>query len=108
MATTVREYSLDYYLFDRMRFSGIERENLEDLVTIVTSLKNKYGIVPFAVTPQGQPVPNGLMARYVVETTTLNKIMNILLDTPRLQQMCILPRGIPRSNQFEVHLTLGT
>ena len=108
MATTVREYSLDYYLFDRMRFSGIERENLEDLVGIVASLKNKYGIVPFAVTPQGHPVPNTMTARYVVETTTLNKIMNILLDTPRLQQMCILPRGIPRSNQFEVHLTLGS
>ena len=108
MATTVREYSLDYYLFDRMRFSGIERENLEDLVGIVTSLKNKYGIVPFAVTPQGHPVPNTMTARYLVETTTLNKIMNILLDTPRLQQMCILPRGIPRSNQFEVHLTLGS
>jgi hypothetical protein len=108
MATTVREYSLDYYLFDRMRFSGIERENLEDLVSIVTSLKNKYGIVPFGVPPQGHPVPNAMTARYVVETTTLNKIMNILLDTPRLQQMCILPRGIPRSNQFEVHLTLGT
>jgi hypothetical protein len=48
-----------------------------------------------------------LTARYVVETTTLNKIMNILLDTPRLQQMCVLPRGIPRSNQFEVNVTLG-
>lgn len=107
MATTVREYSLDYYLFDRMRFSGIERENLEDLVSIVTSLKNKYGIVPFAVAPLGHPVANSMTAGYVVETTTLNKIMNILLDTPRLQQMCILPRGIPRSNQFEVNVTLG-
>jgi hypothetical protein len=107
MATTVREYSLDYYLFDRMRFSGIDRDNLEDLVSIVTSLKNKYGNVPFGVTPQGHPVPNAMTARYVVETTTLNKIMNILLDTPRLQHMCILLRGIPRSNQFEVNLTLG-
>jgi hypothetical protein len=107
MATTVREYSLDYYLFDRMRFSGIERENLEDLVSIVTSLKNKYGIVPFAVGPQGQPVANSLTARYLVESITLNKIMNVLLDTPRLQQVCLLPRGIPRSNQFELHVTLG-
>jgi hypothetical protein len=107
MATTVREYSLDYYLFDRMRFSGIERENLEDLVSIVTSLKNKYGIVPFAVGPQGQPVANSLTARYVVESITLSKIMNVLLDTPRLQQLCLLPRGIPRSNQFELHVTVG-
>jgi hypothetical protein len=79
MATTVREYSLDYYLFDHMRCSGIERENLEDLFSIVTSLKNKYGIVPFAVTPHGQPVPNGLTARYLVESITLNKIRNVLL-----------------------------
>lgn len=107
MAATVREYSLDYHLIERMRFSGVERENLEDLVSIVTSLKNKYGIVPFAVTPQGHPVPNSLTARYVVESITLNKIINVLLDTARLQQMCILPRGIPKANQFEVNVTLG-
>jgi hypothetical protein len=56
---------------------------------MVTSLKNKYGIVPFAVPP------NGLTARYVVEAIT-----NVLLDTRRLQQMCILPRGIPKSNSL--------
>lgn len=55
MATTVREYSLDYYLLDRMKFCGIERENLEDLVSIVAGSKNKYGIAPFAVTPIGHP-----------------------------------------------------
>jgi hypothetical protein len=107
MATTVREYSLDYYLLDRMNFCGIERENLEDLISIVASIKNKYGIAPFAVTPIGHPAPNGLTARYVVETIALNKIMNVLLDTPRLTQVSILPRGIPRSNQFDVDITLG-
>ena len=107
MATTVREYSLDYYLFDRMKFSGIERENLEDLVSIVASIKNKYGIAPFAVTPRGHPVANSMTAHYLVETITLSKIMNVLLDTPRLHQVSIVPRGIPRSNQFEVEITLG-
>ncbi|MGH9743037.1 MAG: hypothetical protein ACRD51_11890 [Candidatus Acidiferrum sp.] len=107
MATTVREFSLDYYLFDRLRFCGIEKENLDDLVSIVASLKNKYGIAPFAVAAQGQPVPNCLTASYLVETTTLNKVMNVLLDTPRLQAVSILPRGIPRSSQFEVDITIG-
>jgi hypothetical protein len=107
MGTTVREYSLDYYLFDRMKYCGIERENLEDLVSIVASIKNKYGIAPFAVNPIGHPVPNGLTARYVVETIALNKIMNVLLDIPRLTQVSISPRGIPRSNQFDVDITLG-
>lgn len=107
MATTVREYSLDYYLFDHMRFSGIEKENLEDLVSIVASLKNKYGIAPYAVTAHGQPAPNGLTARYLVESITLNKVMNVLLDTPRPNAVSIQPRGIPRSNQYEVHVSIG-
>ncbi len=42
-----------------------------------------------------------------METLALNKIMNVLLDTPRLTQVSILPRGIPRSNQFDVDITLG-
>ena len=33
--------------------------------------------------------------------------MNFLLDTPRLQSVAILPRGISKADQFEVHLTLG-
>jgi hypothetical protein len=107
MATTVREYSLDFYLLERMRFSGVEKENLTDIVGIVASLKNKYGIVPFDVTPHGLPVPNCLTVRYLIESIALNKVMNVLLDTPRLQMVSILPRGIPRSTQFEVHVTLG-
>ncbi len=107
MATTVREYSLDYYLFERLRFSGIEKENLEDLVGILASLKNKYGIAPFAAVAEGQPVANGITARYLVESITLNKVMNVLLDTPRLQKVSVLPRGIPKSSQFEVQVTLG-
>ena len=109
MATTstVREFSLDYYLLDRMRFSGIDQENLTDLVSIVASLKNKYGIAPFAATACGQPVPNGITARYLIDAITLNKVMNFLLDTPRLQSVCIVTRGIPRTAQYELHVTLG-
>lgn len=105
--TTVREFSLDYYLLDRMRFSGIEQENLADLVSIIASLKNKYGISPFAAAAHGQPVPNGMTVRYVIDAITLNKVMNVLLDTPRLLSVTIFPRGIPKIGQFELHITLG-
>jgi hypothetical protein len=109
MATTstAREFSLDYYLLDRTRFSGIEQENLADLVSIVASLKNKYGIAPFAASANGQPVPNGLTARYVIDSLTMNKIMNVILDTPRLVSVAIFPRGIPKTGQFELHISLG-
>jgi hypothetical protein len=106
MATTAREYSLDYYLLEKLRFSGIDKENLADLVNIASSLKNKYGIVPYATDVVSSPVPNGLTMHYLVDSMTLHKLMNVLLDTPRLEQVHIAPRGIPRPMQFELQITL--
>lgn len=107
MATTVRKFSLDYYLLDRMRFSGVERENLTDLVSIVISSKNKYGIIPFAIAACGEPIPNGVVVSYLMETTMMSKLLNVLLDTPRLTSVIVVPRGIPRSPHFEVKVMLG-
>ena len=107
MATASREYSLDHYLLERMKFSGMERENLADLVSIVVSLKNKYGLMPFMAYAEGHPIPNALVIRYIMDTLSLNKIMNILVDTPRLLTVTLSPRGIPKSGQYEVTLALG-
>jgi hypothetical protein len=107
MATIpVREYSLDYYLLEKLRFSGLDKENLTDLISIVASLKNKYGIAPFAADVESSPIPNGLTMHYLVDSITLHKLMNVLLDTPRLEKLTILPRGIPRAAQFELLVTL--
>jgi hypothetical protein len=108
MATIpVREYSVDYYLLEKLRFSGLDRENLADLVSIVSSLKNKYGIAPFAAHAEGAPAPRGLTAHYVVDSIALHKLMNVLFETPRLEKLSVLPRGIPRTGQFELCLTLA-
>lgn len=90
-----------------MKFSGIDSQNLTDLVAIVVSLKNKYGIMPFAAAAQGHPVPNALTVSYVMESIAVNKIVSVVLDIPRLSALTILPRGIPRGAQFEVDITLG-
>jgi hypothetical protein len=97
MVSPAREYSLERHLLERLKFSGMQKENLTDLVNIVTSLKNKYGIVPFAVVVQGEPVPNFLTARYLMDTLLLNKLMNLLLDTSRLASVLVVPHG-PNSN----------
>lgn len=60
MATAGREYSLDHHLMEHMKFSGMERQSLTDLISIVVSLKNKYGIVPLAAAAAGYPVTNAL------------------------------------------------
>jgi hypothetical protein len=108
MATVpVREYSVDYYLLEKLRFSGLDRENLADLVSIISSVKNKYGIAPYAAHAEGSRTPGGLTAHYLVDSTALHKLTNVLLDTPRLEKLSILPRGIPKSTQFELCLTLA-
>jgi hypothetical protein len=107
MATAGREYSLDHHLFEHMKFSGIEQQNLTDLIGIIVSLKNKYGIVPHAAVAQGYPIPNAITVSYVLESIGLNKMVNVLLDVPRLNALTISPRGIPKSAQFGVDITLG-
>ena len=107
MATPGREYSLDHHLLECMKYSGIDPANLADLVAIAVSLKNKYGIMPFAAVAQGLPVPNALALSYMMEGITVSKIVNIVLDVPRLSALTIMPRGIPRTAQFEVVVTLG-
>jgi hypothetical protein len=65
MLSPAREYSLEQHLLERLKFSGMQKESLTDLVNIVSSLKNEYSI---AVAVQGEPVPNALTARYLMDT----------------------------------------
>ena len=44
---------------------------------------------------------------YAMESITLNKIASVVLDIPTLSALTIMPRGIPKSAQFEVEITLG-
>lgn len=109
MATPVREYvcSLDQQMLEHLKYSGIDRENLTDLISLFVSLKNKYGLVPFAMNAESLPIPNAVTARYTVDSLTLNKMASFLLDIPRLHHFCISPRGIVKSGQYELAVTLG-
>ncbi|MGB7435601.1 MAG: hypothetical protein WBR26_21415 [Candidatus Acidiferrum sp.] len=108
MATPIREcVSVDQQMLEHLRYSGIERENLTDLINLFVSLKNKYGLIPFAMAAESLPVPNAVTARYIVDSLTLNKITNVLLDTPRLNRVSICPQGVIRSGQYELSVTLG-
>src|SRR5262245_29100420 len=107
MATVATQLSLESQLHERFRYSGIDRENLSDLVNIAVSLRNKYGITPVAAVAQGSPMPDRIVIRYLIEGTTLNKLANILLDTPRLTALQAMPHGMPHLAKFEVSITLG-
>jgi hypothetical protein len=53
------------------------------------------------------PVPTGVLASYLIDSIGMNKILNVLMDTPCLGSLSIVPRGIPRSRHFELQLVLG-
>jgi hypothetical protein len=97
MVSPAREYSLEQHLLEHLKFTGVQKENLTDLVNIINRLKNKYSIFPFAVSVQGEPVPNAMTARFLMDTLPLNKLMNLLLDTPRLASVLIVPHGFPKA-----------
>jgi hypothetical protein len=107
--TPVRDYSysLDTQLMDHLKYSGIESHNLSDLVNLFVSLKNKYGLVPFSLSAESNPIPNAVTARYIVDSLTLNKVNHVLLDTPRLNRVTIAPRGLPKTTHYELTVTLG-
>jgi hypothetical protein len=109
MATSVRQYStsIDLQMLERLKYSGLEAENLSDLVGLFVSLKNKYGIVPFDMVAESNPVPNAVTARYLVDSLTLIKIANVLFETPRLHRVTICPHGLSKSGQYELAVTLG-
>jgi hypothetical protein len=109
MATPVREYSysVEHHMLEHLKYSGIAPENLADIIGLFISLKNKYGLVPFAMVAESHPVPNAVTASFIVDSITLNKVANALLDIPRLNRVTIYPRGIARSTQYEIAVTLG-
>jgi hypothetical protein len=109
MGTPVRQYSasIDSQMLEHLKYTGIGAENLADLVVLFVSLKNKYGLVPFAMVAESNPVPNAVMARYMVDSITVNKIVNVLLETPRLQRVSISPHGIGKTTHYELAVTLG-
>jgi hypothetical protein len=107
MPMAVREFSLEELLVERFRFSGMDRENLSDLASILASINTKYSILPVAVVPSSESIPTALTAKYMLQSTMLNKLMNLLLDTPRLVQLAVRPYGFPRPTQFELSITIG-
>ena len=90
MVSPAQEYSLEQHLLEHLKYFGMQKENLADLVNIVAILNNKHSIVPFAVAVHGELVPNAITARYLMDTL-LHKLMNLLLDTPRLARVLVVP-----------------
>jgi len=97
----------DQALMNELRFGGIERENLEELVRIVAGLQ-KAGLGRIKVFPKGIPVPTGVQVDGILESTAISKLLTeILTKTPRLGGVVIFPYGIPWPEIFRINIDIG-
>ena len=99
---------LEKRLLHLLQFSGINSENLRELVSIVVGLQSK-GLQAFRVFPKGlPPVVDGLSVQATVSANDVGNILNIVLkQTPRLGGVSIFPYGITNPELFQVNITLG-
>ena len=95
-------------LMQELRFGGIEKENLHELVGIVAGI-HKGGLKRMRAFPKGQPpIVDGLRISGVVEASELNTFLSqILTKTPRLGLVDFFPMGIPWPEIFRVNIDIG-
>lgn len=100
--------SIEEALLRELRFGGIDKDNLKELVGIVAGF-HKAGLKKFRVFPKGQPpIVDGLRVSGVVEAGEANRILGeILVKTPRLAAVYAFPYGIPWPEIFRVNIDIG-
>jgi hypothetical protein len=99
---------LEKQLLHLLQFSGINQDNLRELVSIAAGLQSN-GLDRLRVFPKGiPPVVDGLTVVGVVDAPQVSAILNkILSQTPRLAGVSIFPYGIPTTEIYEVNVALG-
>jgi hypothetical protein len=109
MATEAKDTAaFEQALLRELRFGGLQKENLEELVKIAAGLF-KAGLQKVKGLPKGiPPVIDGLELTGVVDHAAINGLLQrIIQDTPRLTRVSILPYGIPNPEIFRVAVSLG-
>jgi len=99
--------SVEEALMRELRFGGIDKENLKELVGIVAGIQ-KTGLRGIKVFPKGIPVPDGLQVSGILEAGEVNRFLGeILTKTPRFGGIAVFPYGIPWPEIFRVRIGLG-
>ena len=98
---------LEQGLMRELRFGGIDKENLKELVGIVATLY-KGGLKKVKTFPKGIPVVDGLRVSGILEAGEVGRFVSeVLVKTPRLAGVYGFPYGIPWPEIFRVNIDLG-
>src|SRR5438552_1496325 len=97
--------SLEKELLRVLRFGGLDKENLNELVRIVVDL-HRGGLEQLRVFPKGQPpIVDELQVQAMIDIGRLSTILNrILTETPRLRSVAAFPYGIPKPEVFQINV----
>jgi len=100
--------SLEKELIHALRFSGLDKENLNELVRIVVQI-NRGGVDKLRVFPKGiPPVVDGLQVQALIQPSDMATVLaRILSETPRLRGVSVFPYGIPKPEIFQINVDLG-
>jgi hypothetical protein len=99
--------SIEEVLMRELRFGGIDKENLKELVGIVAGI-HKNGLKRIRVFPKGIPVVDGLRVSGILDLSEASRFFGeILPKTPRLGGIVVFPYGIPWPEIFRVNVDLG-
>ncbi|MGE5139803.1 MAG: hypothetical protein ACM3JD_10095 [Rudaea sp.] len=100
--------SFDQALMQELRFGGIAKENLEDLVRIVSGIHDG-GLKSMKAFPKGiPPIVDGVRITGVVDAAGIRNFINqILTQTPRLSGVVVFPIGIPWPEIYRVNIDIG-
>ena len=108
MAEKVSPARIEDTLMKQLRFGGIDKESLKELVAIVAGLRKK-GLRRFKVFPKGIPVPDGLRVAGFLEAPELNTFLSeILTSTSMLGRVVLFPYGTPWPDIFRVSIDIGS
>jgi hypothetical protein len=106
MPETKTTESFEKELLHALRFSGMDKENLNELVRIVVEL-NRKGFGRVRVFPKGIPVVDSLEVQTLVDSSQIDLLTKIFTETPRLRGVSVFPYGIPNPEIFQVNVELG-
>lgn len=108
MAAKQHSVPIEEALMKELRFGGIAKENLEELVRIAAEI-HKVGMKRIKVFPKGiPPVVDGLRVSGIVDSGEINNVLSkILASTARLSGVIVFPYGIPWPDIYRVSVDIG-
>jgi hypothetical protein len=100
--------SIEARLMRELRFGGIEKDNLKELVGIVAGFQ-KGGLKRMKAFPKGvPPLVDGLRVSGMIDAGEVNIFLSeVLTKTPRLSGLVVFPYGIPWPEIFRIGIDLG-